>query len=156
MLPMWLLQPPMWAAQPFGESAIIATAPDTSQPYAGDPIPNRHPTDSFNRLQRDNWGRSHRSSSCWCSSRSPSRGKQSHRSLSHSSCWNITSSNRPSLDCSQRSQRRSPHHRWRSATPYRHQVSHFKSSTPTPRQGKVSFTLTEHLVAIEHSTLPYN
>ena len=94
------------------------------------PHPNGHPAGSFNRSQRDNRGRFHRSSSHQCSSRSPSGGSQSHRSLSCSSCQSISSSHSPSLDHSQRSQRRSPSH-GRSSTQKRHQVSHFKSSTPS-------------------------
>ena len=82
------------------------------------PCPNRHPANSFNRSQWDTRGRFHRSSSHLYSSRLPSRCRQSCRSLSHSSHHSISSSCSPSQDS--RSQRRPPHHRRWSSTPYRH------------------------------------
>ena len=116
---------PMQDAKPLDDNVITAIALDISQLNAGD-CPNRHSTDTSNRSLRDMRGRFCRSSSCWHSSRSPRRGRQFCRSLS---CRSISSSCSPSQDC--RSQRRSPHHGRRSSTLYRHQISNFKSSTPS-------------------------
>ena len=96
------------------------------------PHTSKHPSGSYSKFPQDTRGRPHRSSSCWHSSRLPSRGRLSHWSLSCQSHQSISSNHSPCLDFSHR---RSPHCSCRSSTPYRtHQVSHFTTSTSTPKQ----------------------
>ena len=80
------------------------------------PRQTRHPADTSSKLSTSR-GRSHRSSSHRCSSRLPSRGRQSHRSHSSSSCRSNSSSHSPLQD---HNQRRSSQHGRHSFTPYRH------------------------------------
>ena len=137
---------PMQASQPLGENVIIAVALDTSQLYAGDPtltdVQLRHPTGHW-----DTWGRS---ISHWHSSRSPSRGRQSHRGLSHSSHRSISSSHSPSQTAEAKEdlltvEEEAQHHIGiRSVT---------LSNLPPPQQMKVNYILIEHLIATELSIL---
>ena len=115
--------------------------PQANSPAYNHKCYNSHNNGHFTALCRRTWnnrcqtdvkhrsssrGRSTRSSSQRHTSRSPSRGRQPRR-RSHSCNHRGNSSSCSPLQDHHR--RRSPRHGRHSPTPYRHQVSHFTSST---------------------------